>query len=68
MDWVQVRLIHLSIVLGIQLLILIPVSYYYDWKDPLIKDDELVEHATSEATLRRLKYKKKIKNWRKMYT
>ena len=41
-----------------------PYRYYYDFKDPLLKDkDDSFHGVSAEATLRRLKYKQKQKNW-----
>ena len=39
-------------------------GWWYDWKDPLIKDEtDAASQATAENTLRRMKYKRKVKNW-----
>ena len=41
-----------------------PWKMYYDYKDPLIIDtDDTLTGISTEATLRRLKYKQKAKNW-----
>ena len=41
-----------------------PWKIYYDYKDPLLKDkDDTLVGISSEATMRRLKYKKKQLNW-----
>ena len=45
------------------LIIRIPLDWYYDFKDPLEKKDEAASTVSAEATLRRLKYKKKVSNW-----
>ena len=57
------KMIAFTAFLSLYFVIMIPVSWYYDFEDPLVKDQSLVEHSTSDATMRRLKYKKKIKNW-----
>ena len=41
-----------------------PLRKYYDFKDPLLKDkDDSLENVSAEATLLRLKYKTKAKDW-----
>lgn len=42
-----------------------PWKIYYDYKDPLLKDkDDTLQGVSSEATMRRLKYKQKLANWK----
>ena len=44
-----------------------PWKIYYDYKDPLLNDkDDTLVGISSEATMRRLKYKKKQANWQQV--
>ena len=46
----------------------IPIKRYYDYEDPLLKDkDDTLDGVSAEATLRRLKYKKKTANWQSLH-
>ena len=39
----------------------------HDYKDPLVNDEEdTIDKVSAENTMKRLKYKRKIKNWRQV--
>ena len=58
------KLIQVTLIFGMCWFIQIPVRAYYDYKDPLLKDDgDTLQGVSAEATLRRLKYKKKTPDW-----
>ena len=53
-------LLVLTSLMLISMIFSLPWKIYYDYKDPLVKDkDDSLAGVSSEATMRRLKYKKK---------
>ena len=58
------KLLFFSAMLFGHMILSYPYAVYYHYKDPLLKDkDDSFFGVTSEATMRRLKYKQKQRNW-----
>ena len=58
------KLFLLSLLMASSWILTKPIKKYYDYKDPLVRDnDDTMTGISAEATMRRLKYKKKLPNW-----
>ena len=59
------KLLIITALMLISMVFTRPWKIYYDYKDPLVKDkDDTLDGISSEATMRRLKYKTKQANWK----
>ena len=66
--FIAAKLFFLTMIFVTWRVVNIPIKRYYDYQDPLLKDkDGTLDGISTEATFRRLKYKKKISDWQLKY-